>query len=247
VSTPNRDIPDNNSVGITDTINVAQAVAIAGIKVRVDISHPFRGDLRVMLSPPGGSQIELHPKGRGANADDLTLTFDEALIPALATLRGRSAQGAWTLTVQDLAAADTGKLKSWGLEISPAPAVSSPVDLQEQTGTPIPDFPNPGIERSLATAANLTVGSVEVSVDITHSWSGDLDLRLVSPSGAEVLLQAGQGGDADNLVRTFTTSTSPALATLQGQATEGTWRLRIKDTASQDVGKLNSWRLLIKP
>jgi subtilisin-like proprotein convertase family protein len=247
VSTPNRDIPDNNSLGITDTINVAQAVTIAGIKVRVDISHTFRGDLRVTLTAPGGTLIELHPKGRGANAENLTLTFDEALIPALATLRGRSAQGAWTLTVQDLAAADTGTLKSWGLEISPAPAVAAPVDLQEQPGTPIPDFPNPGIERSLAAGTNLTVGSVEVSVDITHSWIGDLDLRLVSPSGAEVVLQAGQGGDEDNLVRTFTSSTSPGLATLQGQAAAGAWRLRIKDTASQDVGKLNSWRLLLKP
>jgi M6 family metalloprotease-like protein len=247
VSTPNRDIPDNNSVGITDTITVAQAVIIAGIKVRVDISHTFRGDLRVILTAPGGTLIELHPKGRGANADDLTVTFDEAMIPALATLRGRSAQGAWVLTVQDLAAADIGKLKSWGLEISPAPAVATPVDLREQPGTPIPDFPNPGIERSLSTATNLTVGSVEVSVDITHSWIGDLDLRLVSPSGTEVLLQAGQGGDEDNLVRTFTSSTSPGLATLRGQGTAGTWRLRIKDAASQDVGKLNSWRLLLKP
>lgn len=246
-STPNRAIPDNNSVGISDTINVTQAVTIAGIKVRVDIAHSFRGDLRVTLTTPWGIVVELHPKGRGANADDLTLTFDESVIPALATLRGRSAQGAWTLTVQDLAAADTGKLRSWGLDISPAPAGATPVELQEQPGTPIPDFPNPGIERTLKTTSNLTIGSVEVSVDITHTWIGDLELTLISPTGTEALLQAGLGGEEDNLLRTFTSATSPALATLRGQTAAGAWRLRVKDTASQDVGKLNSWRLLLKP
>lgn len=246
-STPNRDIPDNNSAGISDTINVAQAVTMAGIKVRVDIKHSFRGDLRVTLTTPWGIVVELHPKGRGANAEDLTLTFDESVIPALATLRGRSAQGAWTLTVQDLAAADTGELRSWGLDISPAPAVATPVELQEQPGTPIRDFPNPGIERTLKTTSNLTIGSVEVAVDITHTWIGDLELTLVSPTGVEALLQAGSGGEEDNLVRTFTSATSPALATLRGQTAAGNWRLRVKDTASQDVGKLNSWRLLLKP
>lgn len=246
-STPNRAIPDNDSVGISDTINVAQAVTIAGIKVRVDIAHSFRGDLRVTLTTPWGIVVELHPKGRGANADDLTLTFDESVIPALATLRGRSAQGAWTLTVQDLAAADTGKLRSWGLDISPAPAGATPVELQEQPGTPIPDFPSPGIERTLKTTSNLTIGSVEVSVDITHTWIGDLELTLISPTSTEALLQAGSGGEEDNLQRTFTSATSPALATLRGQTAAGAWRLRVKDTASQDVGKLNSWRLLLKP
>ena len=246
-SNPNRAIPDNSSAGITDVINVAQAVTIGGIKVLVDISHSFIGDLRVTLTTPWGTTVELHPKGRGGSADDLTVTFDEASLPALATLRGRNAQGAWTLAVQDLAAADVGKLKTWGLDISPAAVVAAPIDLHEQPGTPIPDFPNQGIERQLSTSNNLTIGGVEVSVDITHTWIGDLDLRLISPSGIEALLQTGVGGDEDNLVKTFTAGTSPALATLRGQSAAGTWRLKIKDLAAQDVGKLNSWRLLIKP
>jgi subtilisin-like proprotein convertase family protein len=61
------------------------------------------------------------------------------------------------------------------------------------------------------------------------------------------LLQSGIGGSADNLVRTFTAATAPALSALSGQLIAGTWRLRVKDLAGQDVGKLNSWRLLINP
>jgi subtilisin-like proprotein convertase family protein len=62
-----------------------------------------------------------------------------------------------------------------------------------------------------------------------------------------VLLHDRAGGDADNLVRTFTAATTPALAALAGQAAMGTWVLKVTDTAAQDVGKLNGWRLLIRP
>jgi M6 family metalloprotease-like protein len=247
VSTPNTAIPDNNSAGIGDTINIAEAVTISSIKVGVDITHPYRGDLRVMLTTPWGTAIELHPKGRGGNADDLKVTFDETTLPALATLRGRNTQGAWRLTVQDLAPADIGRLNRWSLEISTAGAVVAPIELQESPGTPIPDFPSAGIERGLATTSTAQVGSVEVSVDIAHTWIGDLRVSLLSPAGTEVILHDGVGGSDDNLVRTFTAANTPGLGALAGQAATGTWRLRVADRAAEDIGKLNSWRLLIKP
>jgi M6 family metalloprotease-like protein len=246
-SAPNLTIPDNNTTGATDTITVNQAALIASFKVLVDIAHTFRGDLRLTLTTPWGTIIELHPKGRGGNADDLKVTFDETGVPALATLRGRSAQGAWRLTVQDLASADLGQLKRWSLEIGTLPATALPIDLQEAPGTPIPDFPNPGIERTLNVGSPATVGSVEVSVDVTHTWIGDLELSLISPAGTTALLQRSIGGSEDNLVRTFTQTTAPALAALAGQPAQGAWRLKIADQAAADVGKLNKWRLVIKP
>jgi M6 family metalloprotease-like protein len=247
ISTPNSAIPDNYPAGISDTITIADAVTISSIKVGVDITHTYRGDLRVTLTTPWGTVIELHPKGRGGNADDLKVIYDETTLPALATLRGRGTQGAWRLTVHDLAPADTGRLNRWWLEISAAGAVVAPIELQESPGTPIPDFPSAGIERGLAATSAAHVGSVEVSVDISHTWIGDLRVSLLSPTGTEAILHDGAGGSDDNLVRTFTAANTPALATLAGQAVTGTWRLKVADRAAQDVGKLNSWRLLIKP
>jgi M6 family metalloprotease-like protein len=233
--------------GIDDTISVAEAVTISSLKVGVDISHTYRGDLRVALTAPGGTVIELHPKGRGGNADDLRITYDETNLPALATLRGRSTQGDWRLTVQDLAPSDAGRLNGWSLAFTAAPATTAPIELHEALGTPIPDFPSPGIERSLSVAGTARVGSVEVSLDISHTWIGDLRVSLVSPAGTEVMLHDGAGGDADTLVRTFTAATTPALSALEGQAAAGAWRLKIVDRVAQDAGKLNSWRVLIKP
>src|SRR5262249_8822323 len=103
---PNSTTPDNNNTGIAETIEVAEAQTILSIKVGVDITHPFRGDLRVTLTTPWGVLIELHPKNQGGNADDLKETYEGTSRPALATLRGRSTQGTWRLAVQDLAPSD---------------------------------------------------------------------------------------------------------------------------------------------
>ncbi|HVQ13994.1 MAG TPA: M6 family metalloprotease domain-containing protein, partial [Vicinamibacterales bacterium] len=104
-SHPDRTIPDNTTAGIADTIQVAEAVTISSVKVGVDITHTYIGDLRVTLTPPWGTPVELHAKGVGGDADNLNLIYDSTLLPALATLRGRNTQGAWKLDVQDLAAA----------------------------------------------------------------------------------------------------------------------------------------------
>ena len=246
-STPNLAIPDNDAAGISDTIEVTESLTIASIRIGVDISHSYRADLRVTLTTPWRTVIELHPKGQGGDADNLKLSYDENSLPALATLRGRSTQGTWRLTVRDLAPADNGRLNRWSIDVAAGAAVAGPIDLSEAPGAPIPDHPNAGIERTLTTATALDVGSVELSVDIAHSWIGDLQIRLVSPAGTVVTVHDRADRDMQNLVRTYTTATASALAALHGPTPAGAWRLQIVDTAADDAGKLNRWRLVVRP
>ena len=126
-------------------------------------------------------------------------------------------------------------------------AAVAPIELKESPGTKIPDAPSGGIVSSLATTSAATIGSVEVSVDISHTWIGDLRVSVRSPSGTEAILHDGAGGSADNVVRTFTPTNAPPLAALAGQPAGGTWQLNVVDRAAQDVGKLNAWKVLIKP
>jgi len=248
VSTPNLPIPENNPTGISDVIQISEALTISTVKVGVDITHPYRGDLRVTLTTPWGVVLELHPKGRGGGADNLIVTFDETTLPALATLRGRPTQGGWQLTVQDLAPADTGRLNRWSLDFTTTGATPlGPIELKEASGTSIPDNSPAGIERVLAAVSTARIGGVEVSVDISHTWIGDLRVSLRSPAGSEVILHDGTGGSDDNLVRTYTTANTPSLAALAGQPAGGSWRLKVVDRDAQDLGKLNNWRVLIKP
>ena len=93
----------------------------------------------------------------------------------------------------------------------------------------------------------MLVGSVEVFVDISHTYIGDLRVSLYSPAGTEAVLHNRAGGPTHDLVRTFTVANTPSLATLVGQPVAGSWRLKVVDNEAQDQGKLSSWRVLIKP
>lgn len=246
-STPDLSIPDNRADGVTDTIVLDQDATIAGVQVTLDISHTYRGDLRVTLLTPWGDAIVLHQRRQGGSADDIQRTFDESDVQALATLHGHSTKGDWRLLIQDLAPADVGTLNRWALEFAAVAQPHGPVVLEEAPGTHIPDNDPEGIQRSLSTNAPGNVGSVEVSVDITHTWIGDLQIGVRSPAGTDVILHDETGGSVDDVVKTYTATTTPALGSLAGQSISGDWQLRVSDRVGQDIGKLNTWRVVVHP
>ncbi|MGW0414994.1 M4 family metallopeptidase [Streptomyces collinus] len=79
--------------------------------------------------------------------------------------------------------------------------------------------------------------NLQVAVDITHTWRGDLVIDLVGPSGTAYRLKNFSGSDsADDVRETYTVNAS-------SESANGTWRLRVQDQAAQDVGNINSWKL----
>ncbi len=107
-SNANAPIPDRGEV--TDTIDVTDDGTVADVKVTVDITHTYRGDLKVTLLAGGTSKVLFN--GDGGSADDLKQTF------TVTGLEGKALRGAWTLKVQDTAGADIGTLNSWKLDVS---------------------------------------------------------------------------------------------------------------------------------
>lgn len=109
-------IPDNNATGASSTIVIDDPRAIEAIQVRVDIDHPSRGDLHVELIAPDGTVILLHEIS-SVRAAGIHVTYGLTAEPieSLDVLRGRSAAGVWSLTVNDLRPFDAGTLRSWGL------------------------------------------------------------------------------------------------------------------------------------
>jgi M6 family metalloprotease-like protein len=245
-SQPGTSIPDNDATGIADTIDIAQDGAIVTAKVGLDIAHTWIGDLRVTLRTPWGDEIRLHEKGQGSDGDDIVKTLDEASLPTLSSLRGRSAKGAWRLSVQDLAPADVGKLRKWSLEFQTAAASPTQFLFEEAPGAHVPDNDANGIERAAKCTATGNVSTAKVAVDIAHTWIGDLEVSLRSPAGTVVPLHQRAGRDADNLVATFTGDNTPPLAGLAGESAAGDWVLRVADREAADLGKLNSWRLELR-
>lgn len=241
-SAPQIDIPDSDPEGVRDIIHFAEDAAITTVKVTVDITHTYRGDLKVTLTAPSGTSVVLHERS-GGRARDLKQTFDFASTPGLRELIGQSLRGDWTIQVQDLAPADQGRLNRWELEIQGS--TDKVIELEEYPGVNIPDDDPAGIERIVNTDVSGTVMNITVSVDITHTYIGDLTVALEAPAGILVDLHRRAGGGADNLITTYNLVTTPKLKTLQGESIKGRWRLKVADLAGQDLGKLNHWRLRI--
>ena len=246
-STPSLDIPDNFPEGVVDTISIDEDKTIIGVQVTLDISHTYRGDLRVTLLPPWGDGVILHQRHQGGSENDIKEAYDEASLQPLADLHGHSTKGDWKLRIQDFAQLDEGTLNHWALEFTAVGESREDVVLQEKPGTHIPDNDFAGIERTLSTTAGGTVGTIEVSLDITHTYIGDLVVTLRSPKGTEVPLHNRTGGSADDIVKVFTTATTPDLARFEGENIQGDWRLHISDRVGADFGKLNEWSVKISP
>ncbi|GAA3664191.1 serine protease [Lentzea roselyniae] len=80
-----------------------------------------------------------------------------------------------------------------------------------------------------------TTGTVKVA--IKHTYRGDLELALITPSGAVKTLKVSNGSDsADDLNATYSINVSAEDA-------NGTWQLRVRDLYRQDTGYIDSWTL----
>ncbi len=118
-ASPNVAIPDNNATGVTSTLTFAQTGTVAGVKVKVGITHTYQGDLQVMLIAPDGTTVLLHNQ-TGAGTDNINTEYPDLTVPAasLSAFTGKSIAGAWKLKVVDVAAQDTGTLNSWTLSLT---------------------------------------------------------------------------------------------------------------------------------
>ena len=125
---------------------------------------------------------------------------------------------------------------------------------------PIPDQ---GTRNSTISVSGLNglVMEVDVTLNITHPYTDDLDVYLISPSGTRVELFTDVGGGGDNFVNTklddgaqdsITTGSTPFTGTfrpegflseLVGEDPNGQWTLEVTDDAASDTGTLINWSM----
>jgi subtilisin family serine protease len=120
IRTAVQDVPIRDLQTARLELPIADTNPIKSIKVSVDIEHTYIGDLIVSIQPPASlnlALITLHNREGGAT-DNIKKTYDEVNAPGLNALKNKSPQGTWTLVVEDRARADTGKIRSFTLEMS---------------------------------------------------------------------------------------------------------------------------------
>jgi subtilisin-like proprotein convertase family protein len=126
--------------------------------------------------------------------------------------------------------------------------------VYEATDTPlsIADFQT--IESYIEVPDYYCVGDLDVDVDITHTYIGDLIVELTSPDGTTVRLHNRTGGSSNDIVTRYdddgegTVPDGPgALSDFDLEIAAGVWTLSVSDNAGADQGTLNSWSLRLAP
>jgi len=104
-------IPDAGPA-VTSSVSIGNCNrrASATSTVKVDITHTYRGDLRIDLVAPDGSVYNLKGSNPSDGADNVKTTFT-------ANVSSENANGTWRLRVQDVFRVDTGKINSWTLTV----------------------------------------------------------------------------------------------------------------------------------
>jgi subtilisin-like proprotein convertase family protein len=145
-------------------------------------------------------------------------------------------------------AVETGVVVSGGLPTGGVDFLLYPTQTAEQCISPalgIPDNNPTGVYSTLTMLQDVAISDVEIYLNLTHTYIGDLIVEIRSPEGTTVRLHNRGGGSADNIIGWYD-STLPvagpgALSNFTGQHSAGEWRLWVSDNASIDVGTVNTW------
>ncbi|MEU9672622.1 MULTISPECIES: S8 family peptidase [Streptomyces] len=144
-----------------------------------------------------------------------------------------------------VAAATTGVVGNPGsgspnrlLHVGPGGTTPPPGDrFENTTGYAINDNATVESPITVTGVSGNAPAALQVPVNISHTYIGDLRIDLVAPDGSVYNLKAyGSGGSSDNVVTTYTVNASSETA-------NGTWKLRVSDNARYDTGRINSWAL----
>ncbi|QQX75632.1 MULTISPECIES: M36 family metallopeptidase [Aequorivita] len=136
-------------------------------------------------------------------------------------------------------------------------------------GAPIPDNNPTGVTVNMNVTENVTITDLDVNLNISHTWVGDVIVTIKSPSGTMATIidrpgrtTSGFGCSGDNIVAVLDDEAATAvenecagsvptingsfipnnpLSVFDGESTMGLWELTVSDVVSPDAGTINSW------
>jgi len=249
-----------------------------------NVTHIFSNDI-------GVTQITSPQSGEGLGNEDVTITIEnfgtasasnfnasysvDGGTPVVENVAGPVSAGATTnytfTTTANISDPGTYEFSASTLlagdsDTSNDTATKTVVNLSCESETVSPNLPiGPGAGVVTTSIINFTedfiVNDVNVTVNLTHTWVGDIDIKLVGPDNSQVVLFNRHGGSGDNLTNTtfddaaatpIASGTPPYTGTFQpdgnlsdfnGLASAGEWRLVITDNAGGDGGNLLNWTI----
>ncbi len=159
-------ISSSGTPSISSVLNISGSGTIGDINVlNLNGTHTWINDLDFNLSSPGGTSVQIMARSCSSQ-DNFDLNLDDEAAAGswpcppvgggtyqpsnpLSAFDGQSANGTWTLTINDNANQDGGSLNGWSLEVctvgavptatnTPPPPTATNTPLPTATNTPLP-------------------------------------------------------------------------------------------------------------
>jgi len=128
---------------------------------------------------------------------------------------------------------------------SPLQQPSRTIRGENNTSLSIPDFDPKGVTSVISISESGLIRSIELRVEIEHSYLGDVEVYAIAPNNDKVLLQGRTLGRNTNLGITYSLQTTPLLRRFLNLPASGDWQLVVIDNARFDSGTLKRWELLL--
>jgi len=201
-NTPIKDLTTTKSV-----ITINQVMNIKDINIFINIAHTADSDLVITLTSPTGQSVVLSNR-RGAWGDNFTNTlFDDDASNAISTgtapftgtfkpesvlsiFNEKNAKGNWTLTIEDKAGGDVGKLISWKLIVLTNTKLTSTANLASARGGSI-TVTNPS-----ASMANFSPALANAIVNTSSTTT----TRTSTPTSSHAALPNSSTTPANSLI-----------------------------------------------
>jgi subtilisin-like proprotein convertase family protein len=100
---------------------------------------------------------------------------------------------------------------------------------------PIPDNDSNGITRNITNSMAGTLEEVELNINISHLFRGDIEVYLTSPSGTTGRMVRRNAGDSGDNIDWWYTSNL-----FWGETASGSWTVRVADVSAGTTGTWNS-------
>lgn len=269
---------------ITSSTNLTGDEDTSNDAVTEQITHTYRNDLGVIAitEPVSGDNltnsvtVEIRNFGTATQSNfnvfytinggtPVIETIAASLLPETTTsytfntLGDFSLDGTYSLVAGTMLSNDLNvSNNSTQLEVVNSPCNTS----TNNTQMPIGPNSDTVTESVINIPDNVLISDVNVTLNIEHTYNGDLEVRLLAPDGiTEVVLFSRVGGSGDNFTNTvldddastnidfvnapFTGVFRPqgALSDFIGLQSIGNWRLSITDNADADGGTLLNWSI----
>ena len=107
-------------------------------------------------------------------------------------------------------------------------------------GITIPDNNGVGVTQTFSMPDDIIIESVELILNVTHTYVGDLQIELTAPSGTHSLLAKKRADPRDDYVDYIFTSLR-----CWDETSSGTWTVKLSDLASSDTGTWDDYRIKV--